>query len=133
MERAWGMIDTMRLFAVTLDCPDPLALARFYRSLLGGSIDATNDTFAALTLDEGPRLDFQRVVQYRQPTWPDPDTPTQMHLDLVVDDLDRAERLTISLGGEKAAHQPGGDRFRVFIDPDGHPFCLVTPEASTVR
>jgi hypothetical protein len=22
-------------------------------------------------------------------------------------------------------HQPGGDRWRVLLDPAGHPFCLV--------
>lgn len=122
----------MRIFAVTIDCSDPHRLARFYQDLLGGSIAATNDTFVALSLDQAIRLDFQRVVRYSPPTWPESETPTQMHLDLVVEDLDEAEWRTTALGGHKADHQPGGDRFRVFVDPAGHPFCLATPAASAI-
>ena len=127
------MIVAMRMFAVTIDCSDPHHLARFYQRLLGGSIASTNDTFAALAVDVGPRIDFQRVDGYRAPAWPDPDSPTQMHLDFVVEDLDEAERHATDIGAGKADHQPGGDRFRVFIDPEGHPFCLVTPAASTIQ
>jgi catechol-2,3-dioxygenase len=127
------MIVVMRIFAVTLDCSDPHGLAEFYQRLLGGSIAATNDTFTALTVDEGPRVDFQRVDGYRPPAWPEPDRPAQMHLDVVADDLDEGERLATALGASKAGHQPGGDRFRVLIDPEGHPFCLVTPAASMIQ
>ncbi|HEX2176799.1 MAG TPA: VOC family protein [Nocardioidaceae bacterium] len=122
----------MRIFAVTIDCSDPHRLARFYQSLLGGSIAVTNDAFAALTVDEGPRVDFQRVDNYRAPAWPDPDNPAQLHLDLVVENLDEAERRATAVGASKADHQPGGARFRVFIDPEGHPFCLVTPAAASI-
>lgn len=122
----------MRIFAVTIDCSDPHQLARFYQRLLGGSIAATNDIFVALTVEEGPRVDFQRVDSYRAPAWPDPESPAQMHLDFVVDDLDEAERRATAQGASKAEHQPGGDRFRVLIDPEGHPFCIVTPAASTI-
>jgi catechol-2,3-dioxygenase len=121
----------MRIFAITIDCSDPHQLARFYQNLLGGSITATNDTFVALTIDAELRLDFQRIQRYCPPTWPTSDTPAQMHLDFVVSELDEAERRATGLGARKADHQPGADRFRVFIDPEGHPFCLVTPAAST--
>jgi predicted enzyme related to lactoylglutathione lyase len=127
------MIVVMRIFAVTLDCSDPHGLARFYQGLLGGSIAATNDIFTALTVDEALRVDFQHVDGYRPPAWPDPQSPAQMHLDLVVEDLDEGERLATALGARKADHQPGGSRFRVFIDPEGHPFCLATPAASRVE
>jgi predicted enzyme related to lactoylglutathione lyase len=126
------MIVDMRIFAVTIDCSDPHRLARFYQSLLGGSIATTNDIFVALTFDEGPRIDFQRVERFSPPAWPSPDKPTQMHLDFVVDDLDEAEGRAAALGATKADCQPGGDRFRVLIDPEGHPFCLATPAASTI-
>lgn len=123
----------MRIFAVTLDCSDPHRLARFYQSLLGGSVASTNEIFAALTVDGGLRVDFQRVIDYQAPAWPDPGRPAQMHLDLVVEDLDEGERRAIALGAGKADHQPGGGRFRVFIDPEGHPFCLATPAASRIE
>lgn len=126
------MILDMRIFAITIDCSDPHQLARFYQDLLGGSIASSNDTFVALSIDAELRLDFQRVERYCPPTWPESDTPTQMHLDFVVSDLDEAEERSTALGANKPDHQPGGDRFRVFVDPEGHPFCLVTPAASTV-
>jgi len=123
----------MRIFAVTVDCSDPHRLARFYQSLLGGSIASTNDVFVALNVHEGPRIDFQRVDDYRAPAWPDPDKPAQLHLDLLVDDLEDGERRAVALGAGRADHQPGGDRYRVLIDPEGHPFCLATPAASRVE
>jgi predicted enzyme related to lactoylglutathione lyase len=123
----------MRLFAVTIDCSDPRSLASFYQKLLGGSIEATNDTFVALTVDAGLRLDFQRVEGFARPTWPTAEVPTQMHLDFVAGDLDETERRATALGAWKADHQPGNGRFRVLIDPEGHPFCLATPAASTIQ
>jgi catechol-2,3-dioxygenase len=120
----------MRLFAVTLDCADPSALARFYQGLLGGRICSTNDTFVALSVDGGLRLDFQRVEPYEPPQWPDRGAPAQSHLDFVVDDLMQAERNALALGATKPDFQPGGDRFRVLVDPAGHPFCVATPAAA---
>ena len=48
-----------------------------------------------------------------------------MHLDLFVDDLDIAEAAAIGVGAVKAGFQPEPGRWRVLIDPSGHPFCLV--------
>jgi predicted enzyme related to lactoylglutathione lyase len=127
------MMVTMRIFAVTIDCSDPLALARFYKGMLGGAISSTNDTFVTLIIEGGPRLDFQRVKDYKRPTWPTTDTPAQMHLDFVVADLNEAERSAAAHGAYPADHQPGASRFRVFIDPEGHPFCLATHVASRVE
>ena len=49
-----------------------------------------------------------------------------MHLDVAVDDIERAESLALSLGATRASYQPSPDRWRVMIDPAGHPFCLTT-------
>ena len=49
-----------------------------------------------------------------------------MHLDLEVDDLDAGEAAVVALGARKHEVQPG-TTFRVFLDPAGHPFCLVAP------
>jgi hypothetical protein len=48
-----------------------------------------------------------------------------MHLDLSVPDLDAGEMAVLRVGAVKHAHQPAPDEFRVFLDPAGHPFCLV--------
>ena len=40
-------------------------------------------------------------------------------------DLDEGEAQVLALGAIKAEVQPEPDDFRVFLDPAGHPFCLV--------
>ncbi|MGW5572251.1 VOC family protein [Nocardia thailandica] len=113
------------LRGVTLDCADPRALARFYRELTGMRLRYDSDEFVALTDDSGCDLGFQRVDGYRAPRWPGQDAPQQVHLDLSVEDLATAEKRALGFGAARADHQPGGDRWRVLLDPAGHPFCLV--------
>ena len=36
-----------------------------------------------------------------------------------------AEAACVQLGATRPEHQPGGDRWRVMLDPAGHPFCLA--------
>ena len=45
-------------------------------------------------------------------------------MDFDVADLDAGEQAVLDLGAHKAEVQPG-TTFRVFLDPAGHPFCLV--------
>ncbi|MBY8863220.1 hypothetical protein K7711_42600 [Nocardia sp. CA2R105] len=59
--------------------------------------------------------------------WPGNQVPKQMHLDLFVADLDGAEQAAVGCGAVKADFQPAPDRWRVLIDPSGHPFCLTVP------
>lgn len=116
----------MRLTAITLDCADPRALADFYARATGFEPHPGSGTdFAGLTREDGLFLGFQRVDGYRAPQWPEPSLPQQSHLDFAVDDLDEAEAVLLELGARKPEHQPGGDRWRVLIDPAGHPFCLT--------
>jgi catechol 2,3-dioxygenase-like lactoylglutathione lyase family enzyme len=110
---------------VTMDCADPRALATFYQELTGMQLLYDSDGFVALAAGSGCDLGFQRVDGYRAPQWPGQDVPQQFHLDLRVEDLDAAEKLALGLGAVRPDHQPGGDRWRVLLDPAGHPFCLV--------
>ena len=55
------------------------------------------------------------------PRWPDPAYPQQMHLDLLVEDLDAAEADVLAHGATKLRDS---GTFRVYSDPIGHPFCL---------
>ncbi len=77
----------------------------------------------SIKADHGDSLSFQKVDSYRPPQWPGQEIPQQMHLDVVVDDLDTAETEVLKLGATKHEYQPG-TTFRVFLDPAGHPFCL---------
>lgn len=119
------------LFAITLDCPDPLRLARFYQAITGGELFASNEDFIVLAGDDNVRLDFQRTANHQAPPWPDPAAPLRVHLDFRVDDLDQTEVHLLDLGAVRPEFQPGGHRFRVLLDPAGHPFCLATKEAAT--
>ena len=65
-------------------------------------------------------------ADHRPPQWPGAEHPQQLHLDLEVADLDAGEAAVVALGARKHAVQPG-ETFRVFLDPAGHPFCLVLP------
>ena len=109
-----------RLHHVILDCPDPLALARFYSRLLGQPITYQDADFAVVAVnDRTSGLGFQRAPDHRPPTWPDPGIPQQLHVDVMVDDLATAREAVLALG---ATALDGED---VFADPAGHPFCLI--------
>jgi catechol 2,3-dioxygenase-like lactoylglutathione lyase family enzyme len=117
---------TATLRGVTLDCADPRALAGFYRELTGLEMGYNADDFVVLTGAPGCDVGFQRVDGYQAPRWPGQDVPQQFHLDFRVEDLDAGEKLALRFGAVRPDHQPGGDRWRVLLDPAGHPFCLVT-------
>jgi len=111
-----------RFPSIVIDCPDPAALATFYARLLDWKAEISAH-WADVRADYGQCLSFQQVENYTPPKWPGQDVPQQMHLDVVVDDLDAAEAAVLALGAVKHEHQPG-TTFRVFLDPAGHPFCL---------
>lgn len=111
-----------RFPSFVLDCPDPVALATFYGALLDWKVEASPD-WAEIRADNGQCICFQPVDDYTPPRWPGQEVPQQMHLDVMVDDLDTGEKAVLELGGTKHDHQPG-TTFRVFLDPAGHPFCL---------
>lgn len=114
-----------RLASVALDCEDPSALGAFWAALIGGEVAFSSDEFVAVRTDRG-WLAAVRVPDHRPPTWPAGALPKQMHLDLAVSDLDEAESEALRLGATRASEQPAPDRFRVLLDPAGHPFCLST-------
>ena len=90
--------------------------------MLDWKVEVSPD-WAEVRADYDQCIAFQQVEAYTPPGWPDQDVPQQMHLDVVVDDLDVGEAAVLELGATKHDHQPGTS-FRVFLDPAGHPFCL---------
>jgi catechol 2,3-dioxygenase-like lactoylglutathione lyase family enzyme len=88
-----------RLHHLVIDCPDPQALARFWSQLLGLPVTYDLPNFVVVAeSDTSSGIAFQLVVNYRPPTWPDPDVPQQMHWDVMVDDLDAAGAAATALG-----------------------------------
>ncbi|MEV5386070.1 VOC family protein [Streptomyces sp. NPDC052721] len=115
-----------KLGVVVLDCPDPRALAGFYAEVLGGTVeeDAGDSTWVDLKVPGGTALAFQRAPGFVPPKWPAADRSQQFHLDLVVEDLDAAEKGVLELGARPLDAQDRERTFRVYADPAGHPFCL---------
>lgn len=120
-------IATLSLTA--LDCPDTLALALFYSRITGWPVaDGSHEGWAELDSGgAGATLAFQLVEDggFRPPQWPGQEHPQRAHLDFDVPDLDAGERAVLEIGARKHEVQPRPEKFRVFLDPIGHPFCLV--------
>lgn len=108
--------------SIVIDCPDPHALAAFYAEMLDWKTELSPG-WADIRGQEGQCISFQPVKDYTPPNWPAQELPQQMHLDVIVDDLDAGEAAVLKLGATKHEYQPGTS-FRVFLDPAGHPFCL---------
>lgn len=119
-----------RFASISLDCADPRELARFYVGLLGGQLLWSEDGSAGVRAP-GLLMVMQRTADYRKPAWPG---SSIVHLDLAADgSLDEAERRAVACGATMADVQPDA-RWRVLLDPAGHPFCIttVTPPPETL-
>ncbi|MEU4689702.1 VOC family protein [Actinoplanes sp. NPDC023714] len=111
------------LMGVMIDCPDAKALSHFYAVLLGKPVTYEGDGMAMIGEDGSRPVLFQQVEQYTAPRWPDPAYPQQIHLDVMVTDVETASRRALEIG---ATRLPGeGENWRVFADPAGKPFCLM--------
>lgn len=78
-----------------------------------------SDDFCVVARDEQTSgLAFQLAPDHVAPTWPDPSVPQQVHLDVMVDDVDHARPLVVELGATLLSDD-------VYADPAGHPFCLI--------
>ncbi|WP_262852642.1 VOC family protein [Mumia quercus] len=105
---------------LVIDAPDPGASGAFWSAVLGEPITYDDGDFVVVSVDEETSgMAFQRAPGLAAPTWPDPRIPQQMHLDIMVDDVDAARAQVVRLG----ARSLGGD---VYADPAGHPFCLIS-------
>ncbi|MGY2127430.1 VOC family protein [Blastococcus sp. SYSU DS0617] len=114
--------------ATVLGTPDPRGLARFYQRLLGWPLRDDTDQWATLRpADGGTGLSFQLEQDHVPPVWPPEPGAQQMqlHLDLLVDDLDAAGAIAEDAGAEQVGgHEDDAEIVRVYRDPAGHPFCL---------
>jgi predicted enzyme related to lactoylglutathione lyase len=114
---------------ITIDCHDAAVQAEFYRDALGWEITFSEGPYSGIS-DGTFTIEFNAVEGYRPPRWPDVGGAKQFHLELLVDDLEQAGAVLVAAGAAQPEFQPGGDRFRVLIDPAGHPFCIIArPDA----
>jgi hypothetical protein len=114
-----------KLVAISLGCPDPQRLAHFYLALLGGRQLWAKESSVGIEVP-GAVLVAQQVDGYVAPDWPG---TAVVHLDLTADDLGATGERAVALGAT-LPEQPD-PRWRVLLDPAGHPFCLTpfTPDS----
>jgi predicted enzyme related to lactoylglutathione lyase len=114
MANVWG--------GVTIDCLDPERVARFWSRLLGREPGPSQDGWVYLGRrgDAQPRLVFQPVPE------PNPGK-VRIHLDVVVNDIDRGMAEVVALGGRFTGERHDYDEGVVVVmaDPEGHEFCLA--------
>jgi hypothetical protein len=109
--------------ASSLDCADPNALAEFYVGLLDGRILWRTAGSSGVRLPDGTTLAMQAVSDYRAPQWPG---HSVVHLDFTVGaGLEVSVQRAVELGASVVPEQPD-PRWRVLLDPAGHPFCFTT-------
>lgn len=146
----------MRIANVVFDAPGSTlevygekagAVAGLYAELLGMRLRSRADFYreAEYPADAGdevdplvmaeeperPNIAFEREqAEYRAPTWPDPEHPQQMHLDIAVADLDAADEV-VSRHGAVLLVETGDHR--TYADAVGHPFCLYSGTDATGR
>lgn len=129
-----------RLLHTVLDTTDTRALAELYRQLLGlryregddppaGGDEAPPEWLVLVDDHDERKLAFQLVEQLPRTTWPSPEVPMQLHLDMTVPDVDELEqqrRRAESLGARMVLDRSDDEEepLYVFTDLDGHPFCL---------
>ena len=124
-----------RLLSVVFESADPDRSARFWQAILGFERrhDDPDWTTIADPDDGRRRLSFQQVPDHVPPTWPDFPSHSQLvqylaHVDVLVDDLDAADARVVDLGAQRLTDdvvEHEDESFRVYADPDGHPFCLI--------
>lgn len=134
------------LLHTAIDTTEPRMLAEFYRRLLGyvyrpgdevpdcNGVGSGTETevpdWLVLTDTHGNRkLAFQLVERLEPTTWPSPDIPMQMHLDLTVPNVAELERQRTRAEGLGATvlfdrTDDEDEPLCVFVDPSGHPFCI---------
>lgn len=111
---------TIELDYTVLDCPEPVALARFYESILGWDITRDDEDWAILRGPGSVQIAFQHAPDFTPLNWPS--EGIRIHLDFVVDDMKAAGEFVVAAGAELI--DDAQSTFWVYRDPVGHLFCL---------
>ena len=117
-----------RLTQLVFECKDPKTEALFWQKVLDLAPATGDDQWLTLEWEPVGRLSFHRVSGYEPPQWPGHRGELQVHIDLLVDDLSEACAAVEAAGGRPLTDvlDPGPKAWRIYADPAGHPFCLVT-------
>jgi predicted enzyme related to lactoylglutathione lyase len=111
----------------TLDCLDLDRVANFWRDAAGFGVDGRIERRYVSMSGHGVSLTLQAVEEPKA-------VKNRMHLDLLVDDVDREVERLEGLGATRLieqAHEEFGQRWFVMADPEGNEFCVGREGART--
>ena len=116
---------------VVLDSDRADELSAFYERLLGWTRFKGEEYTVLVDLEQTGTptwITIQQADDYLPPVWPAaPEEQQQMaHLDFHVADVEEGVKLALSCGASMSEVQ-FDDRWRVMLDPAGHPFCILPP------
>ena len=118
-----------RLDNLVLDTVNPEAIAPFWCALLGTDVVDRYGDGDYVEIGAAPTggiaIILQRVSEARS-------VKNRMHVDVEVDNLDKATREIERLGGrwrDGEDHGAHGFRWRVMADPEGNEFCIFPARA----
>ena len=116
---------------VVLDSNNADELSAFYERLLGWT-RFKGEEYTVLRKVEQTGfptwITIQQVDDYVPPVWPAaPEAQQQMaHLDFHVEDVEEGVKHALACGATMSEIQ-FDERWRVMIDPAGHPLCILPP------
>ena len=115
---------------VTIDCSDPRRLGNFWSVLLSREPSESLPGWVRLGTHDDvlPVICFQPVPEPKR-------GKTRIHLDVTVDDIEKAAATVIQLGGRSMDERHDYDEGIVMVmaDPEGNEFCLVQYFSTTAR
>lgn len=118
-------LDTGPIATVVVDCADPRAMARFWGEAMDWTLYEVTDETARLrsAVGVGPYLEFVRTPDAKV-GW------NRVHLDVRPypdDDLEAEAARLRALGATPVDLGRSDIVWKVFTDPEGNEFCLLTP------
>lgn len=119
------MSDLAPIVSITYGCPDPAALAAFYREATAATTIYADETAEYLAMPSGIRIGFDRALGVTPPPWSGADLPV-VRVDLGTDDLAGSERRLLDLGATRPGHALDTEQWIFMADPAGFPFALTT-------
>jgi hypothetical protein len=111
-------------YAVSVDCADAAATARFWAGALGRQVADDPTAEHAVVLvgepDLGPRLAFHQVPEAKT-------VKNRLHFDLVTADFEGESDRLVALGAQKVRDvEHGGAKWTTFVDVEGNEFDLIS-------
>jgi hypothetical protein len=110
---------------VVIDCAQPAVLAAFWARVIGGEPVERDEAWWYIRPPAWTQLSFQKVPESKT-------VKNRLHLDVAVDDIERATADAEAWGARRVGeiHRGEAGSFQVLLDPEGNEWCVVKPAPS---